>query len=99
MKSGKLDIRKLLGRIFDEFQEVEDPEECARRKQDFVFHMTDWKDDLARMAELYKNPEKLNVEAGKIVVAFLYHAIPHLNAAGRLLLDNIPDPFQEELGD
>ena len=89
------EIKKLLGQIFDTFQEVEHPEERIRQKQEFVFHMTDWTSDLKKIAGLYQNPKKLGPDASKIVVAFLYHAIPHLNAAGRLLLDRIPDPFSK----
>ena len=94
MKTKRLKIEKLLSRIFDELQKIDDPEEHARRRQDFVFHMTDWQDDLGEMAELYGNPDKHESDASKIIAGFLYHAIPHLNAAGHLLLDTIPDPFR-----
>jgi hypothetical protein len=58
--------------------------------------MTDWSEDLERLVDWYKHPEKLDREAaGTLVAAFLYHVIPHLKAAGRLLLDEIPDAFSE----
>ena len=31
-------------------------------------------------------------KATTFLVGFLYHAVPHLKAAGRLLLDDVPDP-------
>jgi hypothetical protein len=54
--------------------------------------MTDWSKDLGQLAALYKNPEKFTkAEASQVVSGFLYHVIPHLTAAGRLLLDYSPD--------
>jgi hypothetical protein len=43
---------------------------------------------------LVEGPEQLDAEAASaLVIGFLYHVVPHLNAAGRLLLDEISDPF------
>src|SRR5207248_10218441 len=67
----------------------------ATAKQDFIFHMTDWLDDLRRLTAIYEHPEKFDRRtAGCDVAGFLYHVIPHLKAAGRLLLDEIPDAFE-----
>ncbi len=89
------ELRKLLGSIYHRFQKLENPKANAVAKQDFVFHMTDWLDDLRRLAAIYKNPGKFDRQsAGHIVAGFLYHVIPHLRAAGRLLLDQIPDAFE-----
>jgi len=96
MTQEKASVVKLLGQVFDELQETDDQNEHARRKQEFVFHMTDWIDDLQGLASLYENPEKYESEASKIIAGFLYHVIPHLRAAGRLLLDRIPDAFEQE---
>jgi hypothetical protein len=59
--------------------------------------MTDWSEDLFRLAELYEHPDKFDrAAAARLVAGFLTHAIPHLRAAGRLLLDHAPeDIFQE----
>jgi hypothetical protein len=97
MTLNKHGIEELLSQVFDDFQRVDDPAEHTRRKQEFILHMTDWASELEKMAGLYRNPHQQGPDAGKIVAGFLYHAIPHLNTAGRLLLDRIPDPFSEPL--
>lgn len=74
-----------------------DPKEHGRQRDDFVFHMTDWALDLERLARLYKKPQD-NATATELVVTFLSHATPHLSAAGRLLLDGVPDTFADSPG-
>jgi hypothetical protein len=70
------------------------PEEYQRQRHDFAFHMTDWLTDLKELNELYAHPEKAELDKATIsIIGILYHVIPHLNAAGRLLLDTIPDAF------
>jgi hypothetical protein len=91
-------IEQLLGRVFDgareDLRENVDPQEYEKRKHDFVFHMTDWLGDLEQLRDLFKQPDHRDEEsASALVIGFLYHVIPHLNAAGRLLLDEIGDPF------
>ena len=77
------DVRKELG-----------PAEFERQRYDFAFHMADWASDLERMADLLRDPDRMDLEeASTFVIGFLYHVVPHLNAAGRLLLDEIRDPF------
>lgn len=89
------ELRKLLGSIYHQYQKLDDPKANATAKQDFVFHMTDWLDDLRRLGALFENPDKFDRNtAGCAVAGFLYHVIPHLKAAGRLLLDEIPDAFE-----
>jgi hypothetical protein len=71
-------------------------EEYARRRQDFVFHMTDWLNDLDMLQAIYRKPEDCDVKETTIdIMGILYHVIPHLNAAGRLLLDDVPDAFRD----
>jgi hypothetical protein len=90
----KLTLEQLLGHTFDAFQDVEDPAIHSQQKADFIFHMTDWIADLETLAELYKNPNLFEQkEARRFIFGFLVHVIPHLNAAGRLLLGEISDPF------
>ena len=96
-------IEELLGRVFDDVREglrAELPlDEYERRRHEFVFHMTDCKDDLDRLAKWFGNPECQEEEASStLLIGFLYHVVPHLNAAGRLLLDRIDDPFTESGG-
>ena len=89
---------ELLGSVFDSaregLRESLSPEEYEKRRHDFVFHLADVREDVARLAELLADPTKHDEEAASaLVIGILYHAIPHLNAAGRLLLDHIDDPF------
>jgi hypothetical protein len=93
-------LEHLLGQVFDGAREGDretlDAEEYERRRHDFVFHMTDWRDDLERLADLFRHPEQQDEESASVfLIGFLYHVIPHLNAAGRLLLDEIGDPFSQ----
>ncbi len=98
--STNSNLEELLGRIFDGAREgVREnvpPAEYERRRRDFIFHMTDWLSDLRQLADLFSNPDgRADDTASALVIGFLYHVIPHLNAAGRLLLDDISDPFAQ----
>jgi hypothetical protein len=88
----------LFEKIFDECREglraELSPAEYEQQRHDFAFHMTDWLGDLNTLNELYTHPEKADLHKATIsIIGLLYHVIPHLNAAGRLLLDTIPDAF------
>ena len=90
------ELKKLLGSIYHQFQKLDDPAANRQSREEFVFHMTDWLNDLDSLYEAYKNPETISKEAaGDAVFGFLIHALPHLMAAGRLLLDEIHDTFAE----
>jgi hypothetical protein len=89
---------QLLAKVFDRAQaglrDEVGSEEYERRRHDFVFHMLDWGSDLSEISALIDDPETMSVkEATTLIIGFLYHVVPHLNAAGRLLLDEIPDAF------
>jgi hypothetical protein len=91
-------LKQLLAAVYDQFQKAEDRKVNGRWRRNFVFHMTDWSHDLSALARLYEHPGQFDKEqAGKIVAAFLYHAIPHLKAAGRLMLDYCPEDFFQEV--
>jgi hypothetical protein len=91
-------LNQILGRIYDRYQQLDEPKANAAGRKDFVFHMSDWIDDLRGLAELFQNPKKFSQkQAGDIVAGFLFHVIPHLRAAGRLLLDYTPDDIFLEL--
>jgi len=98
MKFNESDLKELLGKVFDDRQgdlkdELE-PAEYDQRRYDFVFHMTDWLNDLDGLSRLYASPKTQDVdEATLFVIGFLYHVIPHLTAAGRLLLGDVRDTF------
>jgi hypothetical protein len=68
-------------------------------KKDFVFHMTDWKDDLRRLQAFFAHPEDFSKEdAAGVVAGFLYHASSHIKAAASLLLDFDPIDFDDPRG-
>src|SRR5438552_4176746 len=84
-------LQKLLSAAYNQYQKLDDPTTNKKCRRDFVFHMTDWSADLRRLADLYEHPEKFDKEsAGEVVAAFLYHVVPHLKEAGRLMLDYDP---------
>jgi hypothetical protein len=91
-------IQTLLAAIYNDYQRLDERKLNARCRRNFVFHMTDWSENLRELAELYQHPEKFSrQEAGRIVSGFLFHVIPHLRAAGRLMLDYAPEDFFKEL--
>lgn len=96
------ELIELLSKVFDRVRErhlpdSEDASPYEEGKRDFVFHLTDWTEDMERLRTLFANPQSYDVEAASnLIVSFLIHVIPHLNAAGRFLLDEISDPFASE---
>jgi hypothetical protein len=89
-------LEKLLAATFDALQKHEDRKINALMKKDFVFHMTDWEEDLRRLQNLMDNPERLSKkEASEVVAGFLYHATSHIKAAASLLLDFDPIEFAD----
>src|SRR4051812_26825235 len=103
VKTSDLDL--LLTRVFDdarsdlrtELEKKGRREEYDKLKHDFIFHMTDWMGDLNRLHALEQVPEVWKTEKAKtFLMGFLYHVIPHINAAGRLLLDEVRDPFADD---
>jgi hypothetical protein len=92
MNEPQANAETLLGCVFDDLRDglrnTISPEEYNRRKYDFVFHMLDWKEDLDRLIELFSEPGQYSRDsATKLIVGFLYHVVPHLDAAFTLLLD------------
>jgi hypothetical protein len=90
----------LLGRVFDYEWRGQKKEwgkdEYDRRRFGFIFHMSDWLTDLRELQQLFDDPKKATVkDAWDTVFGFLIHVIPHLNAAGRLFVDEMGDPFAE----
>ena|SRR5260370_5259612 len=94
-------LQELFAEVFDGAREglrkELDPTEYEKRRHDFVFHMTDWRKDIDQLYDIINNPGSYDEDsASRILIGFLYHVIPHLSAAGRLLLDDIPDAFSQE---
>jgi hypothetical protein len=87
-------LDRLLADSFDTYGDVENAATDACKKADFIFHMTDWSSDLEKLAALYKDPNLLSQkEAQDVIFGFIVHAVPHLNAAHRLLVGEMSDPF------
>jgi hypothetical protein len=85
------ELHRLLASIYNTFQKLDDPAANKAGRRDFVFHMTDWEDNLRALAELYDRPEQFSrADAKRIVAGFLYHATAHVMEAARLLLDYEP---------
>ncbi|MBW3596023.1 MAG: hypothetical protein KY475_01970 [Planctomycetes bacterium] len=85
-------LQELLFAVFDELREgvreQSSAEEYHRMKEDFAFHLTDWRDDLQQIRDLLKRPDDWSADdAARFLVGFLYHVVPHLTAARDLLLD------------
>ena len=85
------ELRQLLASIYNQFQRLDDPATNKACRLDFIFHMTDWSDNLRCLADLYKNPKRFSkTDAREIVASFLYHATAHVMEAARLMLDYEP---------
>jgi hypothetical protein len=90
------ELKKILGKVYDAYQKLDDRALNSLCRQDFIFHMTDWLQDLQRLSSLYDHPEETGRdEAEDAVFGFLIHAVPHLMAASRLLRGKEPThPFK-----
>ena len=96
MINGRLE--QVIASVFDGATECSPSDighaEYEKRQHEFIFHMTDWRKDLQELSNMFQNPDKYDEEvASALIIGFLYHVIPHINAAGRLLLGKVPDPF------
>ena len=92
-------IKDFLGRVFEECWDRSSfpPAEYADRNRAFVFHMSDWLGDLQELTSLYKHADEVDDgEASTKVLSILYHVIPHLKTAGRLLAPVVPDAFAND---
>lgn len=100
MIEDKQHVEKLLGAVFAGLRDENEPD-FEKKRGDFVFHMMDWLDDLEDLHALFRSQDAAKEEAAELIVGFLYHVIPHLTEAGRLLLGGVPNPFsadRERLG-
>src|SRR5437870_10097674 len=87
-------LGKLLGAAYDAFNS----NGRAVCRRNFIFHMTDWLNDLEQLTALYKHPERFDKKsAQEIVAGFLYHATWHVRAAARLMLDHTPEDIFKEI--
>jgi hypothetical protein len=96
-------LTMVLKAVYNAYQKLDDRDDNARCRWNFVFHMTDWVKDLRQLADLYEHPERYKKDAAEeIVFGFLVHAVPHLQAAARNLgaasRDIFHEPDRETLG-
>lgn len=64
--------------------------------EDIAFHMTDWKEDLVELVNLYDSPGELsNDQIQHLIIKFLAHVPNHIAAARKLIgLGPIEDVFE-----
>ena len=54
----------------------------------FVFHMTDWQEELGSLLQFFRNPDDYDqVQANHVLQELFYHVLPHLNAAAEIYDD------------
>jgi hypothetical protein len=84
-------VRIKIAEAFAEFENLS-PEVVA----DIAFHMTDWKENLLDMVQLYEHAGELsNDQVQNMVIVFLAHVPNHVAAAKKLAgLGPIEDIFQ-----
>jgi|ERR1043165_790562 hypothetical protein len=83
--------RDMLRAIYDELRDRATPN-YENTREDFAFHILECVDDISELLRLLDQPKEA-AAAARQIVGFLYHVVPHMNAATRLLLGEIPDPF------
>jgi hypothetical protein len=92
------ELRKVLGRIFDDKWSRNELEDFDGLRDKFVFHMTDATEDILRLAAIYQSDERPETKAAaEDMHAFFLHALPHLIAAGQIY-DFVPETFEEQKG-
>lgn len=86
-------LREAFGNVYDFLQGKGDDDFDEKMRQEFIFHMEECFDDFEEIVEVMRDSERVSEETAQRVAGFIYHVVPHLRRAGRLLLDEIPDPF------
>lgn len=61
-------------------------------REDFAFHIVECIDDFEDLLSIFQKTVTAE-SATRELVGFLYHVVPHLNAATRILLGGVPDTF------
>ena len=98
MNNDPEQFRDLMRRVYDEMREglreEVDAKTYRENRELFAFHMSDWLDDYLDLKTLVESPQSTDADdAAEVVARFLYHVVPHTTEAGRLLLDDVPNPF------
>lgn len=90
-------LRRMLAAVYNAYQKLDDRAGNAQCREDFVFHMSDWEEDLEQLAALYKNPQKFDKDTAEaIVYGFVIHVSYHLAAAKRCIDGKFDDLFADE---
>jgi len=88
------ELVRCLQAVFNHWQTIKNPVKRAEYSREFVFHMTDWMAELEGLARFFRHPDKFAAKQAELVVFWLFtHALPHISAAGRIMLGELSDPF------
>jgi hypothetical protein len=93
-------LRNILRAVFEGLREKEEAS-FSEKQEEFAFHIVECLDDFENLLMLLKksassNETNENAMIAREIVGFLYHVVPHLTAASRLLLDGVPDTFSPD---
>ncbi len=81
--------RKLLS-FFNEMASAKEINNYESDRGKFVFHMTDWQEELGSLIRLFKNPDDYDQDqANNVLQELFYHVLPHLNAAAEIYDDAV----------
>lgn len=87
------DLEKHLLSFFKEMANTKDKCNYDDDRESFVFHMTDWFDDLQAICKLYSSPNQVSAgESKEALRALFFHALPHLLAAAEIY-DDAPEIY------
>jgi len=86
------EARNILRAVYSEVRESHELE-YGNEQEAFSFHMSECLDDMEGVVSLLKTSSEPAGVVARRIVGFLYHVVPHLNAAARLLLNGVPDSF------
>src|SRR5437867_1489510 len=72
------ELQKLLASVYNQLQHLDDRAANAEVRRDFIFHMTDWLDDLDELKNIYDHPADSDRQAvARRIAGFLYHVTAH----------------------
>jgi hypothetical protein len=78
---------KLLA-FFQEMANIKEKNNFDSDSESFLFHMTDWRDELATLEQLFNRPDEVSQkDANQILRDLFFHLLPHLNAAAEIYDD------------
>jgi len=76
--------------FFKEMASTKENDNFDADHESFVFHMTDWQDELVELQRLFSCPDEMSqAEANRILQELFFHMLPHLNAAAEIYDDAV----------